>query len=82
MVLCYESAYLFTFELFLELRIVRVLETALANQKGNGNNNYNCNASRCSNCERIRIKVRFLHELLSEIMSNMYVFILWYFLVL
>jgi len=30
LILCYDSAYLFTFELFLELRIVQVLETALA----------------------------------------------------
>jgi len=32
-ILCYDSANLFTFELFSELQIVRVLETALANWK-------------------------------------------------
>jgi len=33
-ILCYDSAYLFTFELFSELRIVRVLETAQAKPEG------------------------------------------------
>ena len=55
---------LLTVELFSELRIVRVLETALANRKGNFNNKLiimSRGTSQCSNCERIRIKVRFLY---------------------